>query len=228
MIRKRRQKQAATDPKHLESDSQIFEPGERQESPADVAGPVAQADGADGLEEDAGSAADDGQDRRAGQAPTADSELERELASVTADLQSYRDRYLRLAAEYDNFRKRTERERTEDRIRAQAQIVNRVLEAIDDFERVTQVDSEKTPAAALLEGVQLVERKLFRILEGAGLEIIDAAGKPFDPEEHEALAAAPTEDRDKDETVADVFQKGYRFKGTLLRPARVRVYKHED
>jgi molecular chaperone GrpE len=149
------------------------------------------------------------------------------LGAVTAELESYRDRLLRLAAEYDNFRKRTERERAEDRTRAQSQIIERVLDAIDDLQRVAHVDPEKTSATSVLEGVQLVERKLMRILEGAGLEPIDATGQPFDPEEHEALAAAPTEDRDQDDVVADVFQKGYRFKGTLVRPARVRVYKHE-
>jgi molecular chaperone GrpE len=155
------------------------------------------------------------------------SEETEELSAVAAERDSYRDRYLRLAAEYDNFRKRTERERATDRGRAQANLVQRILDVVDDFERVTQIDPEKTSATALLEGIQMVERKLLRTLESAGLEIIDASGKPFDPEEHEALASAPTDDRDQDDTISDVFQKGYRFKGNLLRPARVRVFKHE-
>jgi molecular chaperone GrpE len=143
------------------------------------------------------------------------------------ELEATRDRYLRLAAEFDNYRKRTERERTENTTRAQAQLVERLLDAIDDLQRVAHLDAEKTSASSVLEGVQMVERKLLRILEGAGLEILEAEGKPFDPEVHEAIATAPAEQGDQDDTVSDVFQKGYLFKGTLIRPARVRVYKHE-
>ena len=143
------------------------------------------------------------------------------------DFDAMRDRHLRLAAEFDNFRKRTERERTESWTRAQAQLMERLLEPMDDLQRVADQDAEKTPAAALLEGIQLVERKLFRALEGAGLETIDPAGEPFDPAVHEALMSVPAEGEAEDETVGDVFQKGYRVKGVLLRPARVQVRKYE-
>ena len=143
------------------------------------------------------------------------------------ELDAMRDRHLRLAAEFDNFRKRTERERTESWTRAQAQLMERLLEPMDDLQRVANQDAEKTPATALLEGVQLVERKLLRALEGAGLETIDPAGEPFDPAVHEALMSVPAETEAEDETVGDVFQKGYRVKGVLLRPARVQVRKYE-
>lgn len=152
-------------------------------------------------------------------------EVER-AAAVAAELATLKDRYLRLAAEYDNYRKRTERERSESWNRAQAQLVERMLDAIDDLQRVTHYDPGATSAEAVLEGVQLVERKLLRTLEAAGLEIVDAEGKPFDPEIHEALVSSPTDDREADDTVAEVFQKGYVYKGNLLRPARVRVHKH--
>jgi molecular chaperone GrpE len=148
-------------------------------------------------------------------------------AAVATELEAQRDRYLRLAAEYDNYRKRSERERAESGTRAQAQIVERLLEAIDDLQRVSQYDAEKTTAAAVLEGVQLVERKLLRLLESAGLEVVEAEGQPFDPEIHEAIATVATEAREEDDTVSDVFQRGYLFKGQLVRPARVRVRKHE-
>jgi molecular chaperone GrpE len=147
-------------------------------------------------------------------------------AERAAEVAALKDRYLRLAAEYDNYRKRTERERAESWNRAQAQLVERMLEAIDDLQRVTHFDPATTSVGAVLEGVQLVERKLLRTLEAAGLEIVDAEGKPFDPEIHEALVSSPTEEREADDTVAEVFQKGYIYKGNLLRPARVRVYKH--
>jgi molecular chaperone GrpE len=163
----------------------------------------------------------------AGDGAAAGADAQDGAASAARELEASRERHLRLAAEFDNYRKRTERERTENWTRAQAQLVERILDAIDDLQRVAHLDPEKTSASSVLEGVQLVERKLLRILEAAGLEILDAEGKPFDPEVHEALATAPAENQEQDDTVSDVFQKGYLFKGTLIRPARVRVFKHE-
>jgi molecular chaperone GrpE len=148
-------------------------------------------------------------------------------ADAAAELQAAQDRHLRLAAEYDNYRKRTERERSESWTRAQAQLVERLLEPLDDLQRVAHFDPATTSAGSLLEGVQLVERKLLRVLEAAGLDPVEAEGQPFDPAIHEALASTAAERPDEDDTVADVFQKGYRLKGVLLRPARVRVKKYE-
>lgn len=152
--------------------------------------------------------------------PGAGPQADRELTEV-------RDRYLRLAAEYDNYRKRAERERGESWNRAQAQVIERLLDALDDLQRIAHFTPETASAQALLEGAQMVERKLFRALEAAGMEAIEAEGQPFNPEVHEALTTVAAETREEDHTVADVFQKGYRFKGTLLRPARVRVKKFE-
>jgi molecular chaperone GrpE len=148
-------------------------------------------------------------------------------AGGDGDLESMRDRYLRLAAEYDNFRKRTERERMESWTRAQAQLVERLLDGLDDLQRVAHFNEESTSVAALLEGVQMVERKLLRVLEGAGLEQVEARGQPFDPAVHEAIMTAPAGSRAEDDTVGEVFQQGYRFKGEMLRPARVQVRKYE-
>jgi molecular chaperone GrpE len=144
-----------------------------------------------------------------------------------SELEAQRDRYLRLAAEYDNYRKRTERERSESWIKAQAQLVERILDPLDDLQRVAHYSVENTSVEALLEGVQMVERKLLRALESAGLEPLDASGQPFDPAIHEAINTAPAESREEDDTVADVYQKGYQLKGVLLRPARVQVKKYQ-
>lgn len=148
-------------------------------------------------------------------------------AEAGGELEALRERQLRLAAEFDNYRKRTERERAETWTRAQAQLVEQLLDPLDDLHRVLAVDAEATTAQALLEGMQMVERKLLRVLQAAGLEAIDAHGQPFDPSEHEALMAAPTEHEHEDNSVGMVFQTGYRFKGTLLRPARVQVKKFD-
>lgn len=144
-----------------------------------------------------------------------------------ADAAEVQERYLRLAAEYDNYRKRTERERSESWVRAQAELVKKILDPLDDLQRVADFTVENTGVEALLEGVQMVERKLMRALESAGMEVHDATGQPFDPSLHEALMTAPTEDPEEDDSVGEVLQKGYGFKGILLRPARVQVRKHE-
>lgn len=143
------------------------------------------------------------------------------------ELAASRERYLRLAAEFDNYRKRVEREKSESWNRAQAQLAEKLLDVLDDLQRVSDYNPETATAQSLLEGTQMVERKLQRALESAGVEEVEAEGQPFDPASHEALMTVPAESREEDDTVADVFQKGYRFKGILLRPARVRVKRFE-
>ena len=147
-------------------------------------------------------------------------------ADPAAELQAVRDRYLRLAAEFENYRKRVERERAESWVRAQAQLAERLLEPLDDLQRIADFDPATTASTALHEGAEMVEKKFLRALEAAGLEEIDAAGKTFDPTQHEALTTAPAQSEEEDDTVAQVYRKGYRFKGVLLRPAQVVVKKH--
>jgi molecular chaperone GrpE len=138
-------------------------------------------------------------------------------------LKEAQERHLRLAAEFDNFRKRVARERIELVDRAQAALVMKLLDLLDDMDRIVASDPA-TPAAALMEGMILVDRKLRKELEAAGLERIDPAGQAFDPAFHEAVAALAPPTPEADHTVASTFQVGYRFKGALVRPARVQVY----
>lgn len=153
------------------------------------------------------------------QASGPDEGLRSELSALT-------DRHLRLAAEFDNYRKRTERERTEAWARSQAELAGALLDVVDDLQRVAHVDPATASAESMVEGIQLVERKLQRALTSAGLEEVDAQDQPFDPLTMEALMTVPAESEDEDDRVAAVLQKGYRFKGQLLRPARVQVRKH--
>jgi molecular chaperone GrpE len=146
-----------------------------------------------------------------------------DVPALEAELTELKDRYLRLAAEYDNFRKRTAREREEIRTRSQAELARRLLDALDDLGRVAHLDPAATAAADVIAGVELVERKVLRELGTAGLERVSEPDVPFDPEVHEAIAALPTDREGEDHTVAAVFQVGYRFSGVLLRPARVQV-----
>jgi molecular chaperone GrpE len=151
-----------------------------------------------------------------------------ELAALQRELEALNDRYLRLAAEFDNYRKRIERERAELWTRAQAELVTRLLEVLDDLQRVSEFDAESATAQSLLEGAQLVEKKMRHVLESGGLEPIQAEGEFFNPETMEALMTVPAEHPEEDEVVVQVFQKGYRFKGHLIRPARVQVKKYES
>jgi molecular chaperone GrpE len=145
--------------------------------------------------------------------------LEREVALLN-------DRHLRLAAEFDNYRKRIERERAELPRRARAEVVSRLLDVIDDLDRVT-AHAESTTTDALLDGVRLVDKKLRALVEGWGLVALDPKDEIFDPATMEAMMTVPAEHPEEDDVVADVFQKGYLLGDLLIRPARVRVKKFE-
>jgi len=133
------------------------------------------------------------------------------------------ERYLRLAAEYDNYRKRTTRERGEQTARAQADLVKQLIDGLDDLSRFAHVDPATTDASTIVQGVEMVEKKLLKSLTAAGLEVIDPINQSFDPTVHEAVATEPALSREDDHVVSRVYQAGYRFNGQLLRPARVVV-----
>ncbi|HTK49687.1 MAG TPA: nucleotide exchange factor GrpE [Gemmatimonadaceae bacterium] len=146
-----------------------------------------------------------------------------ESGDAQRELDEQRDRYLRLAAEYDNFRKRTSKERQEAHLRGQADMLKGMLDALDDLGRFAHVDPATTDPRTIVEGVEMVEKKLHKTLAGHGLEIINPLDHPFDPELHEAVMTEPAASREEDHLVARVFQVGYLFNGQLLRPARVVV-----
>lgn len=145
------------------------------------------------------------------------------IRRLESQLEESRDRQLRLAAEFDNYRKRVSRERVEQNDRAQASLVTRLLDVLDDMDRLS-AEGTGASAESLREAVALVDRKLRKELEAAGVERIDPAGQPFDPSLHEAVSTVPPPKPELDHTVSATFQIGYRFKGNLVRPARVQVY----
>ena len=147
------------------------------------------------------------------------------LAELRSEFDELNDRHLRLAAEFNNFRRRSEQERKESWARAQADLLGRMLEVLDDLERVAQLDTSSATVEAIMEGIDLVERKFVRTLAEADVEIIDPKDQPFDPERMEALMRVPAEDEALDDHVAQVFLKGYALKCVLVRPARVSVFK---
>ncbi|MBC7897171.1 MAG: nucleotide exchange factor GrpE [Cytophagaceae bacterium] len=138
-------------------------------------------------------------------------------------VEEQRDKYLRLAAEYDNFRKRAARERQEAGWRAQGDLVTGLVEMLDDISRFAHVDPASTDAQTLVDGVAMVEKKLLKSLGGHGLELVNPIDQPFDPNQHEAVGTEPAESVEMDHLVSRVYQQGYLFRGQLLRPARVVV-----
>lgn len=148
------------------------------------------------------------------------------LESARRDFEELNDRHLRLVAEFSNYRRRNDQERMSAWGRAQADVISKFLDVLDDLHRVAELDLSNASVEAIMEGVDLVERKFSRMLEDAGVEVIDPAGERFDPQRMEAILRMPAESADQDETVAQVMQKGYALKGALMRPARVAVYKH--
>ena len=149
-------------------------------------------------------------------------------AAAGQELAAMRDRYLRLAADFDNFRKRAMKERTETWEKAQADLVFRLADALDDLARFAHIDPTETDAEKLHAGVDLVERKLWKELGGLGVSRIDQTGVPFDPNQHEAVTTAAAPNAGADHTVGAILQAGYRFGKTLLRPARVQVLTWSD
>jgi len=149
--------------------------------------------------------------------------LESQLAALEAQLAQQNDKYLRLAAEYDNFRKRATRDRQKAELDGMGLLIRGILDALDDLGRFAHVEPGSTDARPLQEGVELVEKKLLKSLAGHGLEVVNPSGQPFDPAVHEAVMTAPATREDEDHLVSQVFQVGYVFNGQLVRPARVVV-----
>lgn len=146
---------------------------------------------------------------------------EPELAVARKEAAEYRDHLMRLQAEFDNYRKRVLKEQTRALELAAEPIVRRMLEVLDEFELALMAAEQRPDFEKFLHGVELVYAKLVETLKSEGLERIDAEGKPFDPERHEALMGSGAGDGEP--VVADVLRQGYVLKGRVVRPAGVRV-----
>ncbi len=156
-----------------------------------------------------------------------EAELGQDLNHLQGELEQLNDQHLRLAAEFKNYRRRAETEMSQAWSRGQADLLRHLLDALDDLQRVGAWEPETTTVESLVEGVDLVERKIRQALEAAGVEVIDPEGEIFDPNHMEAMFRVPAESEDQEEQVAQVLQKGYMLDGHLVRPARVGVFKHD-
>jgi molecular chaperone GrpE len=143
-----------------------------------------------------------------------------EIDAARAEAAEYLDHLRRLQAEFDNYRKRVLKEQTDAVERASVPATQRLLEVLDDFELALMSANDKPDFDRFLHGVELVYAKLADTLKAEGLERIDALGKPFDPEQHEALMQTGEGEH---LVVADVLRPGYTLRGRVIRPAGVRV-----
>lgn len=143
------------------------------------------------------------------------------LAQAKAEAEDWQGRFMRLHAEWDTYRRRTEDQRAEERLRAGENLVESLLPVLDDFERSIAY-AESNGEAGLLDGVKQVHTKLVSVLEKGGVKVLDPSGEAFDALEHQAVATIDRADV-PDETVDQVYQKGYKMGKKVIRPAMVTV-----
>lgn len=143
------------------------------------------------------------------------------LEKAQADAKEWQDRYMRLHAEWDTYRRRTQDQRAEEKVRATEKLMENLLPVLDDFERTVSYAAENGEEG-LLDGVKAVQTKLLDALKKGGLEVIDPAGEPYNALEAQAVQMVPDEEA-FEETVKDVFQKGYKMGRKVLRAAMVTV-----
>lgn len=164
--------------------------------------------------------AEEATEKASGNTPnSADQDVRTERDNLKAERDDLKELLLRRQAEFDNFRKRSEREKSDFAQFAGMEIVKELLPVLDDFERALKVESGN---AEYTRGVVMIYNRLSDSLKKQGLEPIETEGKMFDPHQHQAVERVETHDAE-DNMVLGEFQRGYFFKGKLLRPAMVRV-----
>ena len=156
--------------------------------------------------------------------PEGEKDMAAALEEAKNKLHESEDKLLRLAAEFDNTRKRLEREREISLKYAEENILKELLPGIDNIERAMDQGREANNMKSLLEGVELTRNGLLATLEKYGVKAIDAIGEPFDPNIHEALAMEETDAMEPNMVLRE-FQKGYLYRDRLLRPSKVIVSK---
>ncbi|MBE6238137.1 MAG: nucleotide exchange factor GrpE [Bacteroidales bacterium] len=150
-------------------------------------------------------------------------ELENKIAALEETIAKDKDDYLRLMAEFDNYRRRTSQEKLELVSMASTDTIKGLLPILDDCERALKVLLESNDSDAAKEGTELIYSKLLGYLKSKGLEVIEAMDKTFDTDLHEAVAQFPVEDEEKKGKIFDVVQTGYTLNGKVIRYAKVVV-----
>ena len=150
-------------------------------------------------------------------------ELENKVAELENQVAKDKDDYIRLMAEFDNYRRRTSQEKLEIVSMASTETIKGLLPVLDDCERALKVLMESNDSDAAKEGTELIYNKLMNYLKSKGLAVIEAMGQTFDTDLHEAVAQFPVPEEDKKGKVFDVVQTGYTLNGKVIRFAKVVV-----
>lgn len=156
--------------------------------------------------------------------PDAAIELQEKLAKTEAERDSYKDQLLRALADFQNFRKRVESDKAAIKQIAKESFVMDLIAVLDNFERTMAAAGSGASTEVIVDGIKLVDRQFHQVLNSHGVQKIASVGETFDPELHEAIAVAET-DEHPENTVIDEVSAGYRFESKVIRPARVRVSK---
>jgi len=181
----------------------------------------------DGKQQNAGSAAEEDAAQDVSEAadpqPDVSAQLQTQIEALTAEKATLYDKLLRLQAEFENYRRRVERERGDIYQHGREDVLLQFLPVVDNVERArSSLETSEGDAEALRHGVELIHKQFKDALSKLGLEAVEAVGQAFDPHVHEAVTTEAT-DKHKENTVIEEFQRGYRIGDRLLRPAKVKV-----
>ena len=156
-------------------------------------------------------------------APTEEEKLAQELEEANKVIEEQKDKYLRLSAEFDNYRKRTMKEKAELILNGAEQTISSILPLVDDFERALKNMETATDVAAVKDGVELIYNKFMSVLGQDGVKVIETKEKPLDTDFHEAIAVIPAPDKSLKGKILDCVQTGYTLNDKVIRHAKVVV-----
>ncbi len=156
-------------------------------------------------------------------APTEEEKLAQELEEANKVIEEQKDKYLRLSAEFDNYRKRTMKEKAELILNGAEKTISSILPIVDDFERALKNMETATDVAAVKEGVELIYNKFMSVLGQDGVKVIETKEKPLDTDFHEAIAVIPAPDKSMKGKILDCVQTGYTLNDKVIRHAKVVV-----
>ena len=154
---------------------------------------------------------------------TKEEELEKELEKAQETIDEQKDKYLRLSAEFDNYRKRTMKEKAELILNGGEKSLSSILPIVDDFERAIKTMETATDVSAVKEGVELIYNKFMAVLGQNGVKVIETKDQPLDTDYHEAIAVIPAPSKEQKGKILDCVQTGYTLNDKVLRHAKVVV-----
>ncbi len=152
-----------------------------------------------------------------------ESDAQSVIEELTSKLTEANDKYIRLAAEFDNYRRRTAKERLDLISTAGEDVIKGFLPILDDCERALEVLKKSEASEAAIEGTELIFNKIMTFLKGRGVSVIDALGQELDTDYHEAVAKFPVDDKEKKNRIIDVVQQGYKLNEKVIRFSKVVV-----